>query len=190
MKTKEFFQFLHEIENIKYCLSTVQNNWDKFINKRRSVKLNLFYIIFIRNAKDDTKRARGKPATSSLWPVSGTVATSPSNWASGATERVASRTLQLRGSRPPCEEQYCQLCLCILLVTGESTPDTLMCCTWTKHKVSSMVNVILLQFFVKNNSQVERKSEVLLSLKETYRPTLSTFLFVSVAGVFESVVSR
>ena len=26
MKTKEFFQFLHEIENIKYCLSTVQNN--------------------------------------------------------------------------------------------------------------------------------------------------------------------
>ena len=27
MKTKEFFQFLHQIENIKYCLSTVQNNW-------------------------------------------------------------------------------------------------------------------------------------------------------------------
>ena len=26
MKTKEFFQFLHQIENIKYCLSTVQNN--------------------------------------------------------------------------------------------------------------------------------------------------------------------
>ena len=26
MRTKEFFQFLHQIENIKYCLSTVQNN--------------------------------------------------------------------------------------------------------------------------------------------------------------------
>ena len=25
MKTKEFFQFLHQIENIKYCLSNVQN---------------------------------------------------------------------------------------------------------------------------------------------------------------------
>ena len=26
MKTKEFFQFLHQMENIKYCLESVHNN--------------------------------------------------------------------------------------------------------------------------------------------------------------------
>ena len=55
-----------------------------------------------------------------------------------------------------------------------------------------MVNIILIQLFAKiiQQSQVERKSEVLLSMKETYMPTLSTYLFVSLAGVFKSVVSR
>ena len=44
--------------------------------------------------------------------------------------------------------------VCILLVTWESTPDTLMCCTWTKRSVLSMVNIILIQLFAKNNSTI------------------------------------
>ena len=138
-------------------------------------------IILISNTQgwwQFKKRARGKPATSSMWPVSewiGTVAKSPSNWAPGAAERVSCRPevcssgtgLHVRNNIVNYDWENCS-------VTRESmyctiTDTSKRFCIWTEHnqcvKHGQHHNNTVIPFLLKMISRKEKWSASLLSMK-------------------------